>query len=269
MKAPLRYHGGKQRLARWIAEQLPDTASYAEPWCGMAAVMLARPPAREEVLNDLDGNVYAFWHTIQFDPEWLKERLASTPLWSEDHHRLANEWLADPTIDRRERAYWWMVAIEGGFGGTIGRSFTPRMAVSKPETLHRRSGWIDPTWYANRLRTVWLLNRDAVSLLERLLLFPDRVIYCDPPYRRSSTLSHYQASTDFDRMAEALTDPAAVAQVAVSGYPDDWPELDQAGWNRLPTPKRLRSMGPGASDHITEVLWTNYTAPTPRTQPML
>ena len=171
LKAPMRYHGGKQRLAGWVAGLLPDSMSYGEPFGGMAAVMLARPPAREEVLNDLDGNVYAFWHTIQFDSEWLKDRLASTPLWSEDHHRLANDWLSDPAIDRRERAYWWMVAVQGGFGGTVGRSFAPPIAGRTPGQLHRRSGWIDPARYANRLRTVRLLNRDAVPLLERLLLF--------------------------------------------------------------------------------------------------
>ena len=53
----------------------------------------------------------------------------------------------------------------------------------------------------------------------------------------------------------------------MSGYPDDWPELDAAGWVTATTSHTVRTLsgvGEGVSSHIktaTEVLWMNYQPP--------
>ena len=79
MKAPFRYHGGKQRSAQWIAAQLPQMRGYMEPFAGMCSVLLARPPVKSELVNDPNDNIWAFWTTVRDQPGWLQHRLAATP----------------------------------------------------------------------------------------------------------------------------------------------------------------------------------------------
>ena len=52
---------------------------------------------------------------------------------------------------------------------------------------------------------------------------------------------------------------------AVSGYPDDWPELDQAGWHRTLLTRRS-TIDPGKPARV-EAVWTNYQ-PLPAQTPL-
>ena len=58
IKAPVAYMGGKQKLARKIAELLPPSQLYIEPFCDMCSVFLAREPvSKTNVLNDKEKRV--------------------------------------------------------------------------------------------------------------------------------------------------------------------------------------------------------------------
>jgi DNA adenine methylase len=70
-KTPLRYPGGKQRLAPFIAEIIRENgligADYAEPFAGGAGVwieLLLEGVVRRIHLNDLSKLVYSFWRAI-------------------------------------------------------------------------------------------------------------------------------------------------------------------------------------------------------------
>ena len=78
---PLRYPGGKRRLADLVGRLLEYNGlkdiEYVEPYAGGGAValgLLFEEYAAAIHLNDLCRPVYAFWHTALNHTEWLCEK---------------------------------------------------------------------------------------------------------------------------------------------------------------------------------------------------
>jgi hypothetical protein len=75
LKAPFPYFGGKSTVAPVIWVALGQPKHYIEPFCGSAAVLLARPdynPAKHmETICDKDGFVANAWRGMQFAPDEL------------------------------------------------------------------------------------------------------------------------------------------------------------------------------------------------------
>ena len=71
MKAPFPYFGGKSTVASYVWGALGDPAHYIEPFCGSAAVLLARPNyiGQTESINDADGYIANVWRALQADPD--------------------------------------------------------------------------------------------------------------------------------------------------------------------------------------------------------
>lgn len=66
MKSPLRYLGGKSRLADRIIPLIPpDHLCYCEPFCGAAWVFFRKDHSECEVLNDRDSELVTFWRVVQ------------------------------------------------------------------------------------------------------------------------------------------------------------------------------------------------------------
>ncbi|MFJ8335102.1 DNA adenine methylase [Streptomyces sp. NPDC094437] len=95
--SPLRYPGGKARLAPYIAHllsrQRPRPRSYAEAFAGGAGAAL-RLLVDNEVdyihINDLDPGVAALWRCIFFNSGSLIEAVASAKVTIEEWHRHAD-----------------------------------------------------------------------------------------------------------------------------------------------------------------------------------
>ena len=79
--SPLRYPGGKNRLAKFIADvcRLNHlTGHYVEPYAGGAAValhLLLNDYVKTVTINDKDRAVYAFWHSILNHPQEFCQRI--------------------------------------------------------------------------------------------------------------------------------------------------------------------------------------------------
>lgn len=72
VKPPFCYFGGKSKIASKVWELLGDPRQYIEPFCGSAAVLLARESSRAktyETINDLDGFVSNFFRAAKLRPE--------------------------------------------------------------------------------------------------------------------------------------------------------------------------------------------------------
>jgi site-specific DNA-adenine methylase len=56
--------GGKSTLLKHILPRIPAHDIYVEPFCGAAAVLLAKPPCRLEVINDVDQELVALMRCV-------------------------------------------------------------------------------------------------------------------------------------------------------------------------------------------------------------
>lgn len=71
VRPPFAYVGGKQRLARRIADLFGPHDHYVESYAGGFAVLAAKQPFAMETVNDVDGALTTFWRTLRDHPEEL------------------------------------------------------------------------------------------------------------------------------------------------------------------------------------------------------
>lgn len=257
--ASLSYYGGKSSRGvhapqnRWLVEHLPRRPGYAEPFCGMLGVLLARPRARVEIAGDADGRVTNWWRAVRHQPDELSRLIRDTPQSGHDFE-LARRILDDgggadapiPEHGDLRRAWAFFVVVSGStFHGPEQRTFNivmyPRAPRARPE-IHR---------LAERLRDVVLLKDDAVRLVERLADRSHFSLYVDPPYGPADT-TPYGAEVDRPALVDALRRQRGA--VAVSGYEGDFDELD---WRKVEFPTTT-SLASGDRLRRTDCLWVNF-----------
>jgi DNA adenine methylase len=217
MRTVIPYYGGKARMAKRFVELMPKHKFYAEPYSGSAAVLLAKPKADREVINDLDVRLVKFWRVLRDRHQELAYSLFMTP-YSEEEVRLSYEVSDDPLEDARR--YFLSCTQTYNGGGTKASSWSLSLSEGgwAPESFHRSVARIYEV--ADRMRTVGVSNRDALTIIQHF----DRrgaVIYCDPPYVISSrsggdAYKHEQDDSHHKELAEALNNSQAT--ILVSGY---------------------------------------------------
>ena len=253
VKPPFSYYGGKTTLATDIADLLPSHEHYVEPFAGSLAVLLAKPRAPQETVNDLDSKLVAFWRVLRDRPDDLWRACALTP-----HSREELEAAQEDTGDEVEMARrvwvvltqsrshtvkatgWWYRAVPAGTTPAgYSLAYTERIAAA-----------------AERLRGVSVENRDANDAIREYGKHPGNLLYLDPPYLGSTRATNYrhemltdEAHTEF---AEAVN--ACTAKVVISGYDSPLYADLFPGWH-VTRMKGATTLS-GKTDRA-EVLWSN------------
>jgi DNA adenine methylase len=118
LKAPFPYFGGKRRAASLVWDALGPVDHYVEPFCGSAAVLLARPhEPRCETVNDLDGMIANFWRAVRAAPDAVAEACDWPVIEADLHARhlwligqresMTERLIADPEWYDARIAGWW------------------------------------------------------------------------------------------------------------------------------------------------------------------
>jgi DNA adenine methylase len=96
-RPPLRYYGGKWRIAPWIVEQMPEHRTYCEVFGGAAGVLLRKPRSTVEIYNDLDSQVFNFFRCLRDSAQRARliELIDLTP-FSREEFDLSYEEASDP-----------------------------------------------------------------------------------------------------------------------------------------------------------------------------
>jgi DNA adenine methylase len=261
---PFSYYGGKTRIAPWIAEHLPACGHYVEPFAGSLAVLLAKPPAPMETVNDLDGDIMLFWRVLRDRPEDLTRACALTP-----HSRAEYAVCRDisGTDDELERARRVWVALAQGRAGRLTRTgwrhFEDPAGSNTGMTgyVAAYATRIPPA--ARRLSNVTLECLPALDIIARYGKHPDVLLYCDPPYLGSTRGWGHQYRHEMRddaahrQLADALHSCAAA--VVLSGYPSPLYDDLYSSWYRAQT---AASTGNGGTTRArAEVLWSNRPFP--------
>lgn len=271
----LRWHGGKWLLAQWVMQFLPTSARvYIEPFGGGASVLLQRPRAFAEIINDLDGELVNLFRILR-DPTLSHELLHLLRLtpFSRAEFAVAYE-SSDEPVERARRLLIrsWMgqgsvsnLAIAGATGF---RNNTCRSTQSpfSPIPAHDWSRY--PTVLREiiaRLDGVVIESRPAIDLM-RQQDRADVLFYCDPPYlpetrsrlgnRKGDGFIAYQHDmTAYDHAALLAFLQTLTGMVVLSGYPSKLYDDALSDWRRVET----QALADGARKR-TEVLWINPAA---------
>ena len=79
----LRRLGNKAKLADKIIPLFPPHETYIEPFFGAGGIFFAKPRAKQNFLNDLDGDVANLWRLVSEDKQGLIEWLELMPISEE------------------------------------------------------------------------------------------------------------------------------------------------------------------------------------------
>jgi DNA adenine methylase len=248
----MRFHGGKGRLAAWVASHFPPHGIYVEPFAGMASVFFHKAPCRLEILNDLDGDLVNFFRVIQSPPtrDDLLALLALTPYSREE----ITHTFAEPRTDPVGRAADFCIRVSMSFNhvNREGCGFATRLNNNRCTDLEK---WVKlPERIletAGRLKGVILENYPATKVIARYD-DPDCLIYCDPPYHIGAK-ERFVHEQNHSVLAEMLHNTKSM--VVLSGVESDLYERYYSNWHKVT--KNSMNMKSG---HVTDCLWMSPTA---------
>jgi len=231
LASPLRYPGGKSRVARRLLAHAPEHDEYREPFVGGGALFFRKPKVQRNWLNDLHPGLYAFYVTLrdEFDAfaRLCREQTG-------DRRELFDYWVSRRDLmdargsdDLLERAVQFYYINRTVWGGRVvyDPSRKSRLYFSNPQ------GW---NYLEKKLRHLARISQKlqgvtiTCSSFEECLRGADQdtFIYCDPPYIRDTdchpTDKLYDKSFDAEHhkvLARLLRDTPAKVMVSYDDCP--------------------------------------------------
>jgi DNA adenine methylase len=192
---PLRYPGGKRRLAHTVTQLLAANnlkdIEYAEAYAGGAAIALAmlfEEFASVVHINDLSRPVYAFWHTVLNDTKELCRRIERTKVTMREWRRQREVYENRATADIPELGFATLFLNRtnrsGILGGGVigGKSQQSEWGV---DARFNRSDIAQRIQRIGRYRTrIRLYQMDALVFTNDVLanLGQNVFAFFDPPY---------------------------------------------------------------------------------------
>lgn len=220
VNSPLRYPGGKKRLAPFIAELIETNSliggHYAEPYAGGAGValeLLLSGKVSHIHLNDLSVQIYAFWQSVTTFPDEFCNRIASASLSVDDwkvhrgvvrnpkNHDLFELGFSTFYLNRCNRSGVLTGGVIGGLEQKgrwgIDARFPRNELIRRVEVIATKADQISVT------------NMDAEDFMLRHApssMPANSLVYCDPPYYEQAKglyLNWYESS-DHARLADII-----------------------------------------------------------------
>lgn len=194
--SPLRYPGGKNKLAPFIAKICADNSingHYIEPYSGGAAVslfLLFEGFVKNIIINDNDRSIYAFWHSVLNNSDKLCDKISSTPVTIEEWKRQREVQKNKENCDLLELGFSTFFLnrtnrsgiIKGGVIGGINQCGDYKLdcRFNKDDLIKRIKS------IAQQRDNISLYNEDALNLLDMDCVCNSNpnnmLIYFDPPY---------------------------------------------------------------------------------------
>lgn len=193
--SPLRYPGGKNKLAKFVAlvcEKNNINGHYVEPYAGGASValhLLINGYVSEITINDYDRSIYAFWHCVLKETNTFCKMISDAELtmknWYEQKKIQQNKDTASLLelgfstffLNRTNRSG----IINGGVIGGVQQNGNYKIGCrfNKEELIERIK------FIAIHRKNIHLYNLDALELIKQIenqTKSKNVIFYFDPPY---------------------------------------------------------------------------------------
>lgn len=207
--SPLRYPGGKNKLAAFIAKICLDNninGHYVEPYAGGASValfLLIEGFVNQVTINDKDRSIYAFWYAVLNHTDELCKLIIDTDI-------TVDNWYIQRDIQKNQKnsASLLILGFSTLFMNRVNRSGIINAGIIGG--LNQNGNYkIDCRFNKNDLikrikliasyrNNIYLYNEDAISLIDKIESYPQRentIFYFDPPYYLKASslyLNHYK-----------------------------------------------------------------------------
>ncbi len=206
--SPLRYPGGKNKLAKFVAlicEKNNINGHYIEPYAGGASValhLLLNGYVKEITINDYDRAIYAFWYSVLNDTDKFCRKIKKTEVNLENWRKFKK------IQDNKEKAPLFDLGFSTFFlnrtnrsgiidGGMIGGleqngNYAIDCRFNKDELIERIK------FIAIHKKNIHLNNLDALDLIKGIKKMSGKnntIFYFDPPYYLkgpSLYMNHYK-----------------------------------------------------------------------------
>src|SRR3989344_4116894 len=206
--SPLRYPGGKNKLAKFVAkicERNNISGHYVEPYAGGASValyLLLEGHVREITINDKDQAIYAFWYAILNDTDEFISMVRKTRVtignWRKFREVLRNKENEKDLLKLGFATFFLNRTNVSGIlnGGPIGNinqtgEYKLNCRFNKPVLIERIKMIVE------RKDTIHVKNADALELIKEIEKDAETsstIFYFDPPYYlkgESLYMNHY------------------------------------------------------------------------------
>lgn len=183
--------GNKRRIARHILPHIPEHDLWLEPFFGAGGLFFAKPRARRNIVNDLDGEVFNLFTVIQERAPELETAWCATPI----HEGLWRAWKQGVPTDPVWRAVRFLFISNFGFLGqpqTLRWNNKGAKRLLQERIASTRELLYDVEFMQVDFRA--MLCRIPLSKGERARAF----IYADPPYLGTSN-NYGEAATWCER----------------------------------------------------------------------
>ena len=184
--SPLRWYGGKAKMAKYLASLLPPHRTYVEAFGGAAQLLFYKQRSEHEVLNDIDADLMNFWRAVQSPALMpsLDSLLQLTPNSREEYAWCQNAY--DLTVDPVERARQFFVLAKQSFNGAFRKGWSYATCSSYGSAFPNGVARLNSAH--QRLQGVTLENLHFRELFERYD-HPQTLFYLDPPYHHQTRAS--------------------------------------------------------------------------------
>ena len=264
MNPPIKYYGGKIRLARKIVPLLAAHARYVEVFGGSGALLFAKTPCKVEHYNDIDGELVNFYRVLKERGQELRDRLELT-LYAREVYTGAGE-SYDDVSDPVERAARYFVLIEQSLNGRYRGGWSRDFHQNRAKVFFHAVASI--TAATKRLQGVVIENRDFRQLIPEFDE-ADVLIYCDPPYVPETRVEkeryrHEMSAKDHEELLDLIL--RSESMIVLSGYSSQLYDDALHDWDRqefsVPNGadvKNTNAKGSARGEKI-EVVWRNSAA---------
>lgn len=220
--SPLRYPGGKYRLANFISLAIKNlclhNCTYIEPFAGGAGIamyLLFNGIVENVVINDYDKAIYSFWRAVKQEHNALIEKIIKTPI-------TINEWYKQRDIYLNSKSYSVDLAFATLF---LNRTNHSGILNAGPIGGYKQSGiWklnarfnkynlIEKiNMIANYKQHIHVYNKDIISFLNKYgkNFGSNAFYYFDPPYynKGQKLYKNFFTHQDHKRIHDVITTEA-------------------------------------------------------------